>query len=159
MKLIVWNCHRLGNPAAVRSLLDLQKQENPTIPFLSKMKLESNQVEVFRWKLGLTNMVCRPSEGRSGRIALFWCTGVDVSLKSMSKYFIDVEVGGGANRWRFTGIYGDPRSDKKELTWKALRVLRHNPRPWLCMGDFNEILFQQDKQGGVPRPQWCMGRF
>jgi exonuclease III len=109
MKLIAWNYHGLGNPAAVRSLLDLQKQEDSNILFLSEMKLESMQVEVFRWKLGLTNMVCIPSEGRSGGIALFWRTRVDVSLKSMSKYFIDVEVGGGANRWRFMGIYGDPR--------------------------------------------------
>jgi hypothetical protein len=54
------------------------------------------------------------------------------------------------NRWRFTRIYGDSHSDK-ELTWKALRVLHHNPRPWLCMGDFNEILFQHEKQWGVLR--------
>jgi exonuclease III len=94
MKLTAWNCHRLGNRAAVQSLLDLQKQEDSDILFLSETKLESKQVEVFSWKLGLTNMLCRPSEGRSGGIVLFWCIGVDVSLKTMSKYFIDVEVGG-----------------------------------------------------------------
>jgi hypothetical protein len=38
-------------------------------------------------------------------------------------------------------------------------VLHHNLGPWLCMGDFNEILLQQEKQGSVPRPQWCMDRF
>jgi exonuclease III len=94
MKLTAWNCHILGNRAAVQSLLDLQKQEDSDILFLSETKLESKQVEVFSWKLGLTNMLCRPSEGRSGGIVLFWCIGVDVSLKTMSKYFIDVEVGG-----------------------------------------------------------------
>lgn len=61
--------------------------------------------------------------------------------------------------WRFTGLYGEPSSDKKDITWKALRVLRHKPGPWLCMGDFNEILFQHEKQGGVARAQHCMDKF
>jgi hypothetical protein len=98
---------------------------------------------VFRWKLGRTNILCRPSEGRSGRIALFWRTGVDVSLKSMSKYFTDVEVGRGANRWRFTGIYGDPRSDKDELTWKALRVLCHNSGRGCAWGILMKFCFNR----------------
>jgi hypothetical protein len=34
----------------------------------------------------------------------------------MSKYFIDVEIGRGTSKWRFTGIYGEPRSDKKDIT-------------------------------------------
>jgi exonuclease III len=152
MKLIAWNCRGLGNSMVVRSRLDIQTQEDPSILFLSKTKLATKQAEAFRWKLGLTNMICRPSEGRSGGIALFWRNGIDVSLKAMSKYFIDVEVGGGENKWRFTGIYGEPRSDKKDITWKAIQVLRHNLDPWLCMGDFNEILFQHEKQGGVQRP-------
>jgi hypothetical protein len=84
---------------------------------------------------------------------------MDVTLKSISKYFIDIEMGKGEARWRFTGICGEPRSDKRDVTWKALRVLRYNPGPWLCMGDFNEIMFQHDKQGGVLRPQGCMDKF
>jgi hypothetical protein len=32
-------------------------------------------------------------------------------------------------------------------------------RPWLVAGDFNEILYQWEKEGGVPRPQIAMDRF
>ena len=31
--------------------------------------------------------------------------------------------------------------------------------PWLCAGDFNEILYQHEKEGGVLRPQAQMDRF
>jgi hypothetical protein len=62
--------------------------------------------------------------------------------------------------WRFTGFYGEPRSDKKELSWKALRTLNAARRHlWLCRGDFNEILMSHEKEGGVPKPQICMDRF
>lgn len=31
--------------------------------------------------------------------------------------------------------------------------------PWLCLGDFNEVLVGWEKEGGVPRPQSCMDHF
>lgn len=32
-------------------------------------------------------------------------------------------------------------------------------RPWLCMGDFNEILLGCEKQWGLARAQVCMDAF
>ena len=31
--------------------------------------------------------------------------------------------------------------------------------PWLCCGDFNEILFNHEKEGGPPRAERCMEKF
>jgi hypothetical protein len=51
--------------------------------------------------------------------------------------------------WHFTGFYGEPRSDQREISWRALRTLNASRRHlWLCMGDFNGILMSHEKQGG-----------
>lgn len=66
----------------------------------------------------------------------------------------------GGNKWRFTGIYGEP--EIKNKTWELLEWLKEDDeenKPWLCAGDFNEILFQHEKEEGVLRSQACMDNF
>lgn len=50
---------------------------------------------------------------------------------------------------RFTGVYEEPKMEEKDKTWKLMRTLkRQNNKPWLCAGDFNEILHSWEKEGG-----------
>jgi hypothetical protein len=59
----------------------------------------------------------------------------------------------GTNKiWRLTGIYGEARWQDKYKTWDKLREL-HNQYdlPWVVIGDFNEICFSHEKDGGNAR--------
>ncbi|KAJ1259810.1 hypothetical protein BS78_10G184600 [Paspalum vaginatum] len=161
MKLIAWNCRGLGNDPAVRNLLKLQKEEDPDILFLSETKLDRNWIDGLRWRLGLTNLVVKNSDGRNGGLAIFWRKGVNFHLRDVSRLYIDGDVTEEDGFvWRFTGFYGGPRSDRKELSWQALRALNAaRKHPWLCVGDFNEILMSCEKEGGVVRLQSCMDKF
>ncbi|KAJ1260516.1 hypothetical protein BS78_10G238300 [Paspalum vaginatum] len=161
MKIIAWNCRGLGNRPAVRSFLELQKVERADILFLSETKLKERKVKNFRWILGLANCLTQDGDGQGGGIALFWRNGIDVSLRNLSKYHIDVDVKEGRGvSWRFTGVYGESRADQKDKTWRTLTGLISNPvMPWVCGGDFNEVLFSYEKEGGVPRSQRCMDKF
>lgn len=63
-------------------------------------------------------------------------------------------------QWRFTGIYGESRNEDKNNTWKTLHYLKEQfEMPWLCSGDFNEILFGCEKEGGPPRAESSMQKF
>jgi hypothetical protein len=53
-----------------------------------------------------------------------------------------------------------PEAWKRKESWSLLRHLRSfEPRAWLCVGDYNEILEESEKRGGVPRARWQMSDF
>jgi exonuclease III len=162
MKLCGWNSRGAGNGPAIRGLLDLKEKEDPGVLFLSETKLKEDQIKWLKWKLGMPNMVVKDSEGQSGGLAMFWKNSVQVRLSGfISRYHIDVLITENDGfEWRFTGIYGEPKTSEREKTWKLLRTLKlQNDKPWLCVGDFNEILFSWEKEGGAPKPQAQMDKF
>uniref|UniRef100_A0A2N9GPG8 Reverse transcriptase domain-containing protein n=1 Tax=Fagus sylvatica TaxID=28930 RepID=A0A2N9GPG8_FAGSY len=51
-------------------------------------------------------------------------------------------------KWRFTGFYGHPEGHRKWESWVLLDKLHSlDNTPWLCMGDFNEILSISERSG------------
>lgn len=49
--------------------------------------------------------------------------------------------------WKFTGFYGHPDSARRWESWALLQHLETlQPLPWLCAGDFNEILDNTDEE-------------
>ena len=60
---------------------------------------------------------------------------------------------GKEDEWRFTGFYGEPDTRIRNESWEKLRRLKNKfTLPWLCAGDFNEILKADEKWGGRLRP-------
>ncbi|KAL0434850.1 UNVERIFIED_CONTAM: hypothetical protein Sradi_0192900 [Sesamum radiatum] len=62
--------------------------------------------------------------------------------------------------WHFTGLYGEPDVAQRRKTWNLFaRLHDQSRRPWICAGDFNEILDPSEKLGGPPRPIWQIRNF
>lgn len=162
MKVVAFNCRGFGNQPAVEGLLELQKVEDPDILFLSETKLDRERMKRIKVLLGMPNMEVKDCEGQSGGLALLWKKDVNVRVNpGMSRYHIDADVTGEDGFvWRLTSIYGEPKHGEKEKTWKLLRILHgRSSLPWMCFGDFNEILFASEKQGGPDRSHACMDKF
>ncbi|KAL0311520.1 UNVERIFIED_CONTAM: hypothetical protein Sangu_2446700 [Sesamum angustifolium] len=151
----------LGNPLTVKGLGDLLRDNKPTLVFLAETKCFASQIEVLKRKFNLFGCNVDP-KGRSGGLAILWQKYVDIQLQSFSRYHIDVSVRVKESDewWRFSGIYGEPDTSKRDHTWRLLRR-RHSQsiRPWLCAGDFNEILEHSEKEGGPPRAEWLIRNF
>ena len=57
-------------------------------------------------------------------------------------------------------FYGEPDTSRCGEAWDSLRSLNHHPNiPWLCAGDFNEIVRQEEKLRGATRNQCQMQLF
>lgn len=152
---LVWNCQGLGNPMTVKALRKLVRAEDPSLVFLMETKLMTKQMERVKIKLGFDCGIFVDRVGRSGGLAFLWRKSVDVTLRSFSFNHIDVtiESDGSAPCWRFTGFYGEPATSKRHIEWNLLRKLGDQTRlPWCCMGDFDEILSFNEKEGGANRP-------
>ncbi|KAL0318239.1 UNVERIFIED_CONTAM: hypothetical protein Scaly_2851700 [Sesamum calycinum] len=161
MSLLVWNCRGLGGPWTVRNLGSLIRENHPALVFLAETKCSSRQIDALKHKFDM-NGLSVDSIGRSGGLALLWNELVDVILQTFSHCHIDVSVKLSDDQewWRFTGMYGEPDTCKRDSTWRLLSHLHsQSARSWLCAGDFNEILDQSEKLGGPPRPVWQLQNF
>ena len=161
MSCLFWNCRGLGNPQTVHELTVMVRQKDPLVLFLSETKLDVKRLEVLRCQWGFGGKFGVPSRGQSGGLAMFWRGEVTVSISSYSHHHIDALLHFDADTvWRFTGFYGSPTVSGKLAAWDLLRVLRgHHTLPWLCGGDFNELLQAAEKWGRVARSDSQMRAF
>lgn len=80
---------------------------------------------------------------------LLWKKELDLNVLCYTRNFINFEVKDGLHQWRGTGLYGWPSHQDKHQTWKLMRFLNgYSNQPWLCFGDFNEVLYSFEKKGG-----------
>ncbi|KAL0460647.1 UNVERIFIED_CONTAM: hypothetical protein Slati_0691900 [Sesamum latifolium] len=160
MSMIAWNCRGLGAAATIRKLGDIVRDERPLLVFLSKTKCGKFRIDCIKERLGMFG-VGIPAKGKSGGLALLWDKSVCVQLRSFSSNHIDADVITDCEsvNWRFTGFYGEPDVTRRKTTWELLkRLSMQSDAPWLCVGDYNEVLFQYKKTGAL-RQQWQMNDF
>lgn len=66
----------------------------------------------------------------------------------------------GVNIWRLTRFYGNPVTGLWHLSWYLLCCLRDQSSfPWLCIGDFNQLIASSEKSRGARRSEWQMENF
>ncbi|XP_075663020.1 uncharacterized protein LOC142632520 [Castanea sativa] len=157
MIILSWNCRGLGNRHAV----ELVRKKAPTILFLMETKLTDRQMKPIKTKLGFYGLLAVSCNDRRGGLALLWKEEVTVDTQTYSPNHIDVIVHTQTSpTWRLTGIYGHSVEERKIETWRLMRHLHARASlPWVCLGDFNELLASDEKNGGNRRPMAPMIEF
>jgi hypothetical protein len=125
-------------------------------------KLRSNKMERVRVQLGFEHMFVVDFVGKSGGLALFWTVDVGVEIQNYNHRHINAKVCSSPAKpqWKFTGFYGHPDPSKRMEAWNLLRhIAWMEPMPWVCLGDFNEILSANEKYGGRRRQRGVMENF
>ncbi|KAK3212238.1 hypothetical protein Dsin_016944 [Dipteronia sinensis] len=138
---------------AFQILLSFKKAHSPEVIFIMETKSDNVRMEAIRVKLGFVGKTVVDCNGRSGGICLLWSDLMDVSLIS---YFIVIEL---VDR-RFTGFYSLSETSQRHHSWTI--PPRHHglvSLPWVCVGDFNGIIDNLEKEGGTQRPSSLVNNF
>ncbi|KAF7142855.1 hypothetical protein RHSIM_Rhsim05G0135000 [Rhododendron simsii] len=89
--------------------------------------------------------------GLSGGLALWWTNDVGVNIELANKNLMHVVVNDKATNayWASSFVYGCPSRSGCQEVWDSIKsIARLESLPWLCMGDFNQVLTVDDKFGG-----------
>ena len=112
-------------------------------------------------KVSFSNFYSVDRVGLSGGLVLFWKDHVMVKINSAARFYIDALIfSTDFLPWRFSGIYGDPNPTQRKNTWDLMQSLCFvDDSPWICCGDFNEILDKSEKFGGREKMQLGIDNF
>ena len=110
-------------------------------------KVDKVVLERVGRKIQKSNIFVVPRHNIGGGLALFWPTDMSVDIQSYSDQHIDAIINHEVDdAWQFTGSYGDPDTASLEDSWSLLKALSSRlSSPWVCLGDFNEILLIKGK--------------
>lgn len=72
-----------------------------------------------------------------------------MTVLGTSVYHIDCSVEeSGKDPWRFTMFYGEAQTHLRHQSWEVLMdIATASSLPWLCVGDFNEVLQSEEHDG------------
>jgi hypothetical protein len=163
MNCLSVNCRGCGRPEVVQEIRHVVESVKTAVVFLMETKMHRDRVMNLKQLLGFQNAEVVSSLGQSGGLMLLWRGDVTVAIQSMLRSHIDVLLTYdrlGNRQWRLTGFYGEPRRAMRKNSWYLLRFLRAQLGvPWLCVGDFNEVLEANEHFGINGREQWQMDGF
>lgn len=100
-----------------------------------------------------SNYLASEATGFAGGIWILWnASVVNIELISMDDQFINVVVDNFlVEQWVLTAVYASPNLAFRNSLWIYLEELgRVMTRPWLLLGDFNQVLRESEKRGGGP---------
>ncbi|KAF5477414.1 hypothetical protein F2P56_004054 [Juglans regia] len=161
MKLLSWNCRGLGNPHTVQSLGLLIKEKDPDMVFLMETRLYGDRARNIARRFKFEGCIVVDAVGRSGGFLLFWKQDIHYELFNYSKRHINGFVYNkkAGPKWMLSCFYGDPIVSQRSESWRLLKSFKPDNMGWCIIGDFNEILSNDEKKGGRIRGEHQMNLF
>lgn len=148
--------------STVRALREMISQYSPSILFLCETKAKGRKVKNLCNLLSFDHVFTVDPVGRSGGLTLFWKDYVNLSILQSCKNFIHSKVAMNDMNvcWYLTVVYGDTDPSGRSYVWDSISNL-HVPNnvAWGCIEDFNEILYQYEKEGMRPHSSVLIENF
>lgn len=149
-EILCWNVRGLNDPAKRDAVREFIASLRVSIVCLQETKLNVIDDFLVMQCLGpsFDGFVYVPAVETRGGILLAWNKSfVDIERASFDSYAITGEViPRDNNRWWITTVYG-PQTHEDKLNFLHDLAERRSlcPGPWLLLGDFNMIMYAEEK--------------
>ena len=133
----------------------------PSVVFIAETWIDKARLKDVKRKIQFDNMFVVPIANQGGGLVLFWNESVKVTVEGSNKNHIDAIINKNKEgEWCFIGFYGEPDTQRRIESWDLLWNLNRKFNiPWLCVGDFNELIKGDEKLGGNRRGHGQMQLF
>lgn len=155
MLVLSWNCQGIGRALTVSNLRELLKAHRPDVVFLMETKSKQHKMESIRRSLNFTSAFYVDPVGRSGGLALWWTSAIDLDIITCNKNLIlsHGRVHSGTTPTHLSHlsmcfVYAPHDRVSRVPVWDAITQRSCYAEPCLVIGDFNLIGALSDKVGG-----------
>ena len=97
---------RAWDPGVVQALKKAIRKEDPSLVFLMETQLIGSEMKKLQQEVGLLQGLFVNSVGRKGGLALLWKFDIQVELRGLNQWFIDVFVNSGGELVREINTLG-----------------------------------------------------
>ncbi|CAN0914972.1 hypothetical protein LINGRAHAP2_LOCUS28862 [Linum grandiflorum] len=161
MIVMSWNCRGMGQPRAVRVLGELVETHRPGVVILLETFVNKSRMETIRTDLKLGGCFAVDADGHSGGVCVLWQEGEEVKVIGFGRNLIIMEITeNGTDPFILTAYYGFSQRSRRKDAWNQLRAIaRPGHEAWCCIGDFNDLMYSDEKRGLHDHPQELMDGF
>nr|XP_023875292.1 uncharacterized protein LOC111987785 [Quercus suber] len=152
MNILIWNCRGAKKPLFRKTVMDLVAWHSPIIMVITETRLSSARAIEIIETLPFDGVEVINTIGYAGGIWLLWSLNavhVDILATTEQEIHAIIRVRSQSLNWLISAIYATPRFAKRCILWENLKMLANlHDLPWALMGDFNEVLSEEEKSGG-----------
>ena len=81
---------------------------------------------------------------------MMWSEALEIDVIDYNSQIIAFNIKDGQCSWSLVGFYGPPYQSKRRKAWENLATLLESlDGPWICFGDFNVVLGDNEKGGRI----------
>ncbi|XP_023912416.1 uncharacterized protein LOC112024003 [Quercus suber] len=154
MNILIWNCKGAMKPQFRKTVMDLVEWHSPILMVITETRMYGAKANKIIELLPFDGAAVADTIGFAGGIWLLWRTdlvNVDVLATTEQEIHAIIRVRAQTCHWLISAIYANPRFAKRCILWNNIKLLAvMHDLPWALMGDFNEVLSEEEKYGGNP---------
>ena len=155
MKMIAWNCQGAGNVTFCNHAYKLHRRHSPKFFIIVEPRIVEERAQTAINTLPYTHSRRVDPTSFSGGIWLLWneSSSFKVEILTHSKHSLHapVKVFSPSLAFLLTTVYASPNFAKQKVFWNYLENLATTVSlPWVLLVDFNDMMFEDEKMGGLP---------